>query len=94
VAAVLGATSRASSAVECMNRVLRMQRSRHRRMSQPMLDLKRLYGNTRASRSGPRRDLIPYQALGLELPTYDFGALLRPDPEKLTQKLSTARNAE
>ena len=32
VAAVLGDTTRASSAVECMNSVLRMQQSRHRRM--------------------------------------------------------------
>jgi hypothetical protein len=41
VAAVLKATFRASSAVECLNSVLRMQQSRHRRMTQPMLDLKR-----------------------------------------------------
>ena len=47
VAAVLGDTLRASSAVECMNSVLRMQQSRHRRMTQPMLDLKRLYWNCR-----------------------------------------------
>ncbi len=38
VAAVLGDTVRASSAVECMNSVLRMQQSRHRRMTQPMLE--------------------------------------------------------
>src|SRR5262245_19452333 len=37
VAAVLRDTLRASSAVECMNSVLRMQQSRHRRMTQPML---------------------------------------------------------
>jgi hypothetical protein len=29
--------------VECLNSVLRMQQARHRRMTQPMLDLKRLY---------------------------------------------------
>jgi hypothetical protein len=45
VAAVLESTVRASSAVECMNSVLRMQQSRHRRMTQAMLDLKRLYWN-------------------------------------------------
>ena len=71
VAAVLEDTHRASSAVECMNSVLRMQQSRHRRMTQAMLDLKRLYWNTRAFRSGPRKGLCPYRALGLELPTYD-----------------------
>jgi hypothetical protein len=94
VSAVLGDTFRASSAVECMNSVLRMQQSRHRRMTQPMLDLKRLYWNTRPFRSGPRKDVCPYQKLGLELPTYDFWELLEADPVHLTQKLSTHANAE
>jgi hypothetical protein len=94
VAAVLGATVRASSAVECMNSVLRMQQSRHRRMTQPMLDLKRLYWNCRAFRSGPRKDMGPYRALGLELPTYDFWELLHADPAQLAQQLSTPRDAE
>ena len=92
VAAVLGDTVRASSAVECMNSVLRMQQSRHRRMTQPMLDLKRLYWNCRAFRSGPRKDACPYRALGLELPTYDFWELLHTDPAQLTQQLSTQGN--
>jgi hypothetical protein len=74
---VLEDTFRASSAVECMNSVLRMQQSRHKRMTQPMLDLKRLYWNCHPFRSGPRKDLSPYQALGLELPSYDFWDLLR-----------------
>lgn len=93
VAAVLGDTVRASSAVECMNSVLRMQQSRHRRMTQPMLDLKRLYWNCRPFRSGPRKDACPYQALGLELPTHDFWELLHTDPARLTQELSTQGNA-
>jgi hypothetical protein len=92
VAAVLKATCRASSAVECMNSVLRMQQSRHRRMTRPMLDLKRLYWNTRPFRSGPRKDTSPYQALGLKLPTYDFWELLHTDPARLTQELSTQGN--
>jgi hypothetical protein len=86
VAAVLRGTLRASSAVECMNSVLRIQQSRHRRMTQPMLDLKRLYWNCRAFRSGPRKDRCPYRALGLELPTYDFWDLLHTDPAQLTQE--------
>jgi hypothetical protein len=94
VAVVLGATVRASSAVECMNSVLRMQQSRHRRMTQPMLDLKRLYWNCRAFRSGPRKDMGPYRALGLELPTYDFWELLHADPARLAQQLSTPRDTE
>ena len=89
VAAVLGATVRASSAVECMNSVLRMQQSRHRRMTQPMLDLKRLDWNCRPFRSGPRKEVCPYHALGLELPTYAFWELLHADPAQLTQELST-----
>jgi len=32
--------------------------------------------------------------LCLELPSYDFWELLRSDPEKLTQELSTSRNRE
>jgi hypothetical protein len=94
VATVLRDTFRASSAVECMNSVLRMQQSRHRRMTQPMLDLKRLYWNTRPFRSGPRKDVCPYRGLGLELPTYDFWELLEADPADLTQQLSTQGNPE
>ena len=94
MAAVLGETIRASSAVECMNSVLRMQQSRHKRMTQPMLDLKRLYWNCHPFRSGPRKEASPYQALGLDLPTFDFWTLLQAAPEELAQRLSTARNAE
>jgi hypothetical protein len=94
VSAVPRDTYRASSAVECMNSVLRMQQSRHKRMTQPMLDLKRLYWNTRPFRSGPRKDVCPYQKLGLELPTYDFWELLDGDPAQLTQQLSTQGKTE
>ena len=94
VSAVLSDTFRASSAVECINSVLRMQQSRHKRMTQPMLDLKRLYWNCHESRSGPRKKACPYQVLGLDLPTFDFWRLLRTDPRQLKQRLSTARIAE
>ncbi len=94
VSAVLRDTFRASSAVECMNSVLRMQQSRHKVMTQPMLDLKRLYWNCHEFRSGPREKACPYQVLGLDLPTFDFWTLLQTDPKQLTQRLSTARNAE
>ena len=94
VSAVLQDTFRASSAVECMNSVLRMQQSRHKVMTQPMLDLKRLYWNCHEFRSGPRKKACPYQVLGLDLPTFDFWTLLHTDPRQLTQRLSTARNAE
>jgi len=90
--AVLGDTSRAGGAVECINSVLRMQQSRHRRMTQPMLDLTRLYWNCHPFRSGPRKDVCPYRALGLELPTFEFRTLLQADPKGLAQRLLTARN--
>ncbi len=94
VALVLKDTFRASSAVECMNSVLRMQQSRHKTMSQPMLNLKRLYWNCHEFGSGPRKDVSPYRRLGLELPTFDFWALLQADPAELTQEVSTSQSTE
>jgi hypothetical protein len=94
VSAVLLDTFRASSAVECMNSVLRMQQSRHKVMTQPMLDLKRLYWNCHEFRSGPRKKACPYQILGLGLPTYDFWTLLQADPKELTQRLSASQYAK
>ena len=88
VAAVLKDTFRASSAVECLNSVLRMQQSRHERMTQPMLDLKRLYWNCHALRSGKRKDGCPYEHLGLPLASFDFWEILQADPGWLTQELS------
>jgi hypothetical protein len=93
IAAVLRDTVRASSAVECRNSVRRMQQSRHRRMTQAMLDLKRLYWNCRVFRSGPRTTTSPSQASGLPLPRFDFWDLLHTNPAHLTQQLSTQGNA-
>jgi hypothetical protein len=76
VAQVLRQAVRASSAVECMNSVLRMHQGRHRTLNQGLLDLKRLYWNCRAFRGGKRRGRCPYQHLGLDLPSYDFWSLL------------------
>jgi hypothetical protein len=83
VSRVLRGTVRASSAVECMNSVLRMHQSRHRTVSQGLLDLKRLYWNCREFREGKRRRRCPYQLLGLKLPSYRFWDLLGmpPTPE-------------
>jgi hypothetical protein len=63
-------------------------------MTQRMLDLKRLYRNCRPYRSGPRKDVCPYRASGLELPTCDFWELLHADPVRLMQQLSTQGNAD
>jgi hypothetical protein len=76
VARVLRLTVRASSAVECMNSVLRMHQSRHKTVTQGLLDLKRLYWNCRAFREGKRRGRCPYEHLGLKLTSYRFWDLL------------------
>jgi hypothetical protein len=93
VSAVLGGTVRASSAVECMNSVLRMQQTTHKRMTQAMLDLKRLYWNCRRLKSGKRKGACPYEHLGLPLPSFDFWELLQVDPGQLTQGLSGQKDA-
>jgi hypothetical protein len=76
VAAVLWTTVRASSAVEGINSVLRMQQGRHRKMTQGLLDLKRLYWNCRKLQTGKRRRHSPYELLGVPLPSIDFWTLL------------------
>jgi hypothetical protein len=76
VARVLRLTVRASSAVECMNSVLRMHQSRHKTVNQGLLDLKRLYWNCHAFREGKRRRRSPYELLGLKLPSDKFWDLL------------------
>jgi hypothetical protein len=79
---------RASSLVECVNSVARMQQARHRRLTQGLLDLKRLYWNCREFRTGRRRRQTPYGLLGVRLPTPDWWELLRLTPEQLRQQLS------
>jgi hypothetical protein len=81
---------RASSLVECINSVLRMHQAGHRRMTQGLLDLKRLYWNCHRFGTGRRRGTTPYQRLGIPwpegLPWWD---VLRLTPEQLRDKLST-----
>ena len=60
-----------------MNSVLRMHQSRHRTLTQELLDLKRLYWNTRVFQGGKRKARCPYEHLGLALPHYDFWGLLQ-----------------
>ena len=80
---------RASSAVEGVNSVVRMQQGRHRHVSQGMLDLKRLYWNCRVFREGKRKRRSPYELLGLKLPTSDWWQLLQMDPQEVEQVLLT-----
>jgi hypothetical protein len=93
VAWVLRRVVRASSAGECVNSVVRMHQARHRQLTQPLLDLKRLDWNGRAFVSGQRRKRCPYEHLGLVLPSYDPWTLLQMDPRDLEQQLSTSRLA-
>jgi hypothetical protein len=93
VGAVLEGVVRASSAVECVNSILRMHQGRQRTVTQGLLDLKRLYWNLRDFRSGKRRGRCPYELLGLALPSYDFWEILHTDPQELERKLSTGRQA-
>ncbi|MGH7223911.1 MAG: hypothetical protein ACRELF_11825, partial [Gemmataceae bacterium] len=85
---VLRQAWRASSLVECLNSVARMQQSRHRRMTAGLLSLKRLYWNCRTFGTGQRRKQTPYGLLGVHLPTMDWWELLRLSPEQLRQQLS------
>src|SRR5262245_1493038 len=93
VRGVLRGVWRASSLVECLNSVARMQQGRHRKMTQGMLNLKRLYWNCRPFRTGHRRKHAPYELLGLCLPTQDWWALLRLTPDQLRQQLQQAQSA-
>jgi hypothetical protein len=58
VCGVLRGVWRASSLVECLNSVARMQQGRHRKMTQGLLDLKRVYWNGRAFRTGKRSEEV------------------------------------
>ena len=85
---------RASSLVECINSVLRMQQAQHRKMTQGLLDLKRLYWNCHTFRTGRRRNTTPYQRLGVPWPEgMRWWDVLKLTPEQLREKLSTAKSA-
>ena len=88
VRAVVRGVWRASSLVECVNSVARMQQARHRTMTQGLLDLKRLYWNLHRFRVGRRKGQTPYGLLGLELPDLSFWEFLKLTPEELREKLS------
>lgn len=88
VRTVLRGVWRASSLVECVNSVARMQQARHRKMTQGLLDLKRLYWNLRRFRTGRRKGQTPYGLLGLRVPDLSFGEFLKLTPEELRKELS------
>jgi hypothetical protein len=88
VRGVLRGVWRASSLVECVNGVARMQQARHRKMTQGLLDLKRLYWNLRRFRTGHRKGQTPYGLLGLRPPELSFGEFLKLTPAELRKQLS------
>jgi hypothetical protein len=90
---VLRGVWRASSLVECVNSVARMQQARHRKMTQGLLDLKRLYWNLHGFRRGHRKDQTPYGLLGLHLPALSFWGFLKLTPEELRKQLSARDDA-
>ena len=67
--------------------------ARHRKMTQGLLDLKRLYWNLRRFRVGPCKDQTPYGLLGLELPDLSFWEFLKLMPEELRERLSAQNDA-
>ena len=77
-----------------MNSVLRMHQSRHRTLTPGMLDLKRLYWNTRVFRGGKRKGKCPYEHLGLKLASYDFWGLLQEEMATALEEAKTAAKAK
>jgi hypothetical protein len=85
---------RASSLVQCINSAVRMHQCRHRKMTQGLLDLKRLYWNCHTFRTGRRRGTPPYHGLGVPWPEgLRWWDVLKLTPEQLRHKLSTAKTA-
>lgn len=85
---------RASSLVECINSVLRMHQAGHRRMTQGLLDLKRLSWNCHRFSAGRRRHTTPYERLGVPWPPgLPWWEVLKLTPEQLRHRLSTTITA-
>lgn len=79
---------RASSLVEGINSVVRMQQARHRKLTAGLIDLKRFYWNCRRFRTGRRKNRSPYEMLGVQLPIDDWWELLKLEPDQLRKQLS------
>ena len=93
VRGVLSQAWRASSLVEGVNSVLRMQQARQKRLTAGLLALKRLYWNMRVFRTGCRKGQSPYGRLGLALPPGSWWELIKKTPEQLRQQLSALNPA-
>lgn len=90
---VLSGAWRSSSLVEGLNSVLRMQQRRQKRLTQGLLDLKRLYWNCHVFAAGRRKGQKPYERLGVVLPPDEWWQLLKKTPEQLRDQLSELNQA-
>jgi len=79
---------RASSLVEGINSVVRMQQARHRKLTAGLIDLKRFYWNCRRFRTGRRKNSSPYELIGIQLPIDDWWELLKLEPDQIRKQLS------
>lgn len=93
VRSILDGAWRASSLVEGLNSVLRMQQSGQKRLTPELLALKRLYWNTHVFGAGRRKGQSPYGKLGLVLPAGGWWELLKIPPEQLRQQVSASSSA-
>lgn len=93
VRGVLAGAWRSSSLVEGLNSVLRMQQRRQKRLTQGLLDLKRLCWNAHVFIAGKRKGKSPYEHLGLKLPPGSWWELLNLPPEQLRQQVSALNQA-
>jgi hypothetical protein len=93
VRAVPRGACRASSPVDCVNSVARIQQPRHGGMTRRRLDLERLYRNPRRSRTDDRNDRSAHGLLGMKLPELTFWEFLKQTAEQLRQGLSATGHA-
>jgi hypothetical protein len=70
-----------------------MHQRRQKRLTQGLLDLKRLHWNVHEFRAGKRKGQSPYEGLGLKLPPGSWWDLLQKDPEELARELSALNPA-
>ncbi len=90
---VLAGLWRASSLVEGLNSVVRMQQARQKRLTQELLDLKRLHWNLHGFAAGRRKGQSPYGRLGVVLPPGSWWDLLNRPPEQLRLQMSALNPA-
>jgi hypothetical protein len=93
VCGVLDGAWRSSSLVEGVNSVVRMHQRRHKRMTQGLLDIQRLYWNMHPFRAGKRKGSSPYRRLGMVLPDSGWWALTKLTPEQLQEQMSALNHA-